>query len=134
MGNCSLQRDPGCDPQARHLQFEGSSDYKGKRKKKGKGVKLQMESIRTLKTVICMRLTNPLPWVQILLLIKHYRSVVVKCLSTSRESVALLPRWHEILSAVFKHHQSSWLLMLNFTKRQCLGQQEQKAELKHKQK
>lgn len=34
-------------------------------RKKGKGVKLQMESIRTLKTVIGMRHTNPLPWVQI---------------------------------------------------------------------
>lgn len=56
-------------------------------RKKGKGVKLQMESIRTLKTIIGMRHTNPLPWIQILLSIKHHRTVVAKCLSTSSESV-----------------------------------------------
>lgn len=89
MGNCSLQRDPGCDPQARHLQFEGSSDYKGKRKKKkkGKGVKLQMESIRLLKTVICMRLNKSIP-LGPNLSIKHHRYVVVKHLSTGRESIS----------------------------------------------
>lgn len=60
---------------------------KEKGRKKGECVKLQMVSIRTLKAVICMRHTNPLPWVQILVFRKHHRSVVAKHLSTNRESV-----------------------------------------------